>query len=119
MKMIAVTIQKTQLEADLLNPNVMRKYDAGIKEVVEKANKASLIQNSADAVEEQCRAVIDFIDSMFGAGSARKALGEEVDLLTCVDAFEELVDLYDKQVNPLISQRSDAAFLKASERRDA
>lgn len=102
MRMVKVTILGTNLEAALLNPKVMKKFEDGVKEVVRKANDAKDNPVGSEGVEAQCNAVIDFIDDIFGKGSARKVLGEETDLLTCLDAFAELSKMYENQVNPTI-----------------
>lgn len=39
-------------------------------------------------------------------------LGEETDLLTCLDAWEELTDVYEKQVNPILEERNEKVKFK-------
>lgn len=107
MKMITVKILDTKLEAALLNHKVRRKFDEGIQEVVKKANEAITLPSQADGIEMQCNAVISFIDDIFGKGSAKKVFGEETDLLTCLEAFEQLTSLYTEQVDPLIKAFSE------------
>lgn len=104
MRLLKVTILGTELEAALLNPKVMKKFEDGIKEVVQKANDAKENPVGSEGVEAQCNAVIDFIDDIFGKGSARGVFGEETDLLTCLDAFSELAKMYEMQVNPVIAR---------------
>lgn len=109
MRLITVEILGVKLEADLLNPKVARKYDDEMKKVAEIANKATKCADGAEGIEMECNAVIGFIDNIFGSGSARKVLGEESDLLTCLDAWEDLTGLYENQVNPLITERTQKA----------
>jgi hypothetical protein len=106
MRLITVEILGVKLEADLLNPKVARKYDDEMKKVVETANKAGKCGDGIEGVEMECNAVIGFIDNIFGPGSARKVLGEETDLLTCLDVWEDLTGLYENQVNPLVKERT-------------
>lgn len=108
MQIVKVKILETELEAALLNPSVARRFDEGVKIVVDKAKEASRNAIGADAIEMQCDAVIEFVDSIFGAGSAKKVFGNETDLLTCLEAFKELTELYEKQVNPVIKQYSES-----------
>ena len=56
--------------------------------------------------------VIGFIDDIFGHDSAKRVLGEETDLLTCQDAWEELTDVYEKQVNPILEERNEKVKFK-------
>lgn len=102
MKMIVVEIQGVKLEAALLNPKVAKRFDEGLRQVVEKANESAKLEVGAEAIEAQCNAVIQFIDDIFGPGSAKEVFGEETDLLTCLDAFGEMAELYDKQVKPVV-----------------
>lgn len=108
MKMISVKILGAELEANLLNPKVARKFEDGIAKVAETYKNALESGNGLDWLEKDCNAVIGFLDDIFGPGSARKVLGEETDLITCLDAFEEIVELYDKQISPIIIARSEA-----------
>lgn len=112
MKQMKVKIQGVELEAALLSPKVMRQFNDGLKQVANKAYASKDLVDSASAIEAQCKAVIDFVDDVFGAGSARKVFGDETDLLTCLDAFEEMTQLYEKQVNPILKEYSDRAMLR-------
>ncbi len=113
MRLITVEILGVKLEADLLNPKVARKYEEGIKKVAEVSSHAAESGSGPDWIEKDCNAVIRFLDEIFGPGSAKKVFGEEVDLLTCLDAFEEIVELYDNQINPVLAARANALKAKA------
>lgn len=67
----------------------------------------------------ECNAVIGFLDDIFGPGSAKKVLGEDTDLLTCLDAWEDLVELYEKQVDPILKQRTKVLKEKFEKNGDA
>lgn len=112
MKQIKVKILDTNLEAPLMSPKLIRKFEEGKRKVVDKANAAKNIPDGALAIEEQCNAVIEFIDDIFGKGSARVVLGEETDLLTCLDAFGELMSMYEIQVNPIVQKYTHNAMLR-------
>lgn len=114
--MIKVKILETELQAPLLNPEVAKKYETGIDKVAEQANKAGDLLN-AETIKEQCQAVIDFIDDIFGEGSAREVLGEETDLIECLTAFWDMIHLYRDQVVPLVNEM--AGRFEAKEQGDA
>lgn len=106
MKVLKVKILEAELEAPLLNPKTAAAYDDGMRACIERIQSAQeRAENSVEALKEQCNAVIDYIDEVFGVGASRKVLGEETDLLTCFDAFEDMATLYDNQVTPLISAK--------------
>lgn len=106
MKVLKVKILEAELEAPLLNPKTAAAYDDGMRACIERIQSAQeRTENSVEALKEQCNAVIDYIDEVFGVGASRKVLGEETDLLTCFDAFEDMATLYDNQVTPLVSAK--------------
>lgn len=116
MRMIEVKILGVTLSAALLNPNVAKRYEDRIEAAVETFRKSMECKRGSEGIEMQCDAVIDFIDDIFGAGSAKKVFGEETDLLTCLDVWRELLELYDEQVVPVIREVSDMAVLEFKER---
>ncbi|MCI9025436.1 MAG: hypothetical protein HFG92_13560 [Dorea sp.] len=109
MRQIKVKILGAELEAPLLNHKVAKRYEDGTKKVIEIANKAMECGVGSEGIEMECNAVIDFIDDIFGPGSAKKVLGEETDLLTCLDAWDDLARLYDEQVHPVLKERNRIA----------
>lgn len=113
MKKITVTILNQELSADLLNPKVVKKYQTEIDKVTEKANDTEG-KTDAEAIIDQCEAVMEMIDNIFGKGSAKKVLGEETDLLTCLQAYWELTTMYKNQVVPYTNK--EIAKMKAGEK---
>lgn len=106
MKVLKVKILETELEAALLNPETAEKYEKGFNECINRIRNAeNNTKNDVDALQEQCNAVIDYINDVFGAGAGSKVFGEGVDLMTCLDALEEMADLYSSQINPLIIEK--------------
>ena len=106
MRLLKVKVLGTELEAPLLNPETVKKYDDGFRACISRIQNAdSGTESSVDALKEQCNAVTDYIDNVFGVGAAKKVFGAETDLLTCLDAFEEMAKLYEKQVTPLVKQK--------------
>lgn len=116
MRLITVEVLGIKLAADLLNPKVSRKYEEGMKKVTEIAVKATECECNSEGIEMDCNAVVDFIEDIFGKGSAVKVLGEETDLLTCLDAWEELTDVYEKQVTPILEERNRRVKAKFKEK---
>ena len=69
---------------------------------------------TGEVIVNQCEAVIEMIDNIFGKGSAKKVLGEETDLLTCLQAYFELTTMYKNQVVPYMNK--EIAKMKAGEK---
>ncbi|MGL6202054.1 MAG: DUF6673 family protein [Lachnospiraceae bacterium] len=106
MRKIKVEIIGKQVEADLLNPDVAEQFDKEYVACIAKIKGAVKAPTGANGLRVQCMAIMDFIENIFGDGSAKEVFGGETDLLTCLDALEDMTDLYEKQVNPLIQERS-------------
>lgn len=104
--MLKVKVLGTELEADLLNPKVADQYERRFTKAIDDIRKAKEYKTGAEGIAAQCNAVIEYIDDVFGAGSAKAVLGEETDLLTCLDALVDLAEMYEVQVNPSIKERT-------------
>lgn len=109
MRQIKVKILGVELEAPLLNHEVARRYEDGTMKVLETAEKTLECGIGSDGIEMECNAVIDFIDDIFGPGSAEKVLGKDTDLLTCLEAWGDLAGLYEEQVNPILEEQNRLA----------
>lgn len=108
MRMITVEIQGQQVQADLLNPEVMKKVEDGFDTVIEKYHKAAEeCRVGSEGIRRQCQAVIDYVTDIFGEAGAKKILGSQTDLLTCTDVLEEIFDMYEKQINPQIREKGE------------
>ena len=112
MRMLKVTILDTELEADLLNPKVVKRYSEEIDKVVEKVNDAEE-KGIEERINDQCKAVVELIDHIFGEESSKKVLGEETDLLTCLQAYWEITRIYKDQVIPYMD--GEIAKMRAGE----
>ena len=118
MSNIKVKILGAELEADLLNPEVARKFEDGYHKAIDRIKNANDISNGPDGLKEQCNAVIGYIDDIFGVGSAKKVFGDSTNLLICLSALEELTSLYTDQVNPHIRE-SVSRIMKKMDRNKA
>lgn len=121
MNLITVKLQGKEVQADLLNPKVTKRFEDGFDEVLDRFN-ASMGDGSipgSEGIRMQCQAVIDYVTDIFGADGAKEVLGEETDLLTCMDVLEEIRELYPSQVYPLVREKSNALKRKLSGKAEA
>ena len=115
MQMIQITIHGEKFEGDFLNPDVMERYENAIDRARTEAARQVEGESGSQGVRRQCDAVRSCIDTVLGEGSADKLMPGGPDLLTCLDIFEELCLLGEKQITPLIQRR----VMKYSARRAA
>ena len=94
--MIEVVLQGQTLKANLLNPEVSKRYEDGFDKVVKTFNEAAKCERGSDGIRMQCQAVIDYVTDIFGEEQAKKVFGESTDLLECMDIIDltEIQDLH-------------------------
>lgn len=94
----AVNINGINLELDLLDADVMEKYEQLNKELVDQVQKQDYTNMStAEGMRYQCRTVDGFFDNLFGAGTAAKIFkGKENNLGIHMEAYARVCDLSNK-----------------------
>lgn len=107
--MSSITINGVELELDLMDADVMEKYEKLNQEIVEKVKEPSQYKglSNAEGMRLQCRCVDDFFDKLFGAGTAQKVFGGGNNLGIRLDAFAQVSQMsgdIDKRVNELTSK---------------
>ncbi len=104
-----VKILGVSLEANLGNPQTARRFEDSVEQALLKMREAEAEPRGSDGMKMQCQAVYDAMEQIFGTEGAQVVLGkpEELDILRCMDAFDEYVNIYDKQVTPMIEKRAE------------
>ncbi len=74
--MIEVVLQGQTLKANLLNPEVSKRYEDGFDEVIKTFAEAAKCERGSDGIRMQCQAVIDYVTDIFGEEQAKKYLGK-------------------------------------------
>lgn len=90
-------IKGVELEnLDIFDVEVVEKYESGLEKIKEMSN--DLIDKSfSESIRIQCNHIFDFFNIMFGDGADKKIFGDKVNLVTCVEAFEELISQVNEQ----------------------
>lgn len=101
-KILGVTVELDHL----LNPDVAKRYEDSIAEISEKMHE-SYECGGAEGIRMQCQAIIDPFVEIFGEEKAKEILGEKTNLLKCLDAFDEYVNLFPKQITPAMEKRME------------
>ena len=107
MKMLKVTILGTEVEANLLNPEVAKLYEDGFETTIKKIREATTVcKTGSEGISYQCMAVMNYVESVFGEDAKNKIFGKETDLLTCLDVLEDMTTVYERDVVPVIRQKT-------------
>lgn len=81
-------------------------YDLEVAEAWEKIkNEAVSLEgevkglSAVASIRLQCNFVFDAFNKLFGAGTDKKVFGDRVNLIVCLDAFQELANNLDKSAS--------------------
>lgn len=90
--MSAITINGIDLELDLLDADVLEKYEKLNQEIVAKIQEPTQYDgiSTAEGMRKQCRYVDEFFDNLFGAGTAQRVFGGGNNLGVRMDAFAQV-----------------------------
>ena len=80
-------------DIDVADALVMEHYESAHDKVAEKMNKLDTAgKRRSELIKIQCEAVFEFFEDVFGEGAAKKVFGESVNLTTCLNAYEAVVE---------------------------
>lgn len=116
MKLVKVTILGKVFEGDFLNPDNIETYERAIDLACKKTEETMKSKKESEAIRGQCNAICECADTILGDGASKKLFPESVDLLSCLDLFDELCSINKKQLVPLINQRRTKYSLERLQR---
>ena len=81
-------------DLDFMDADVAERYEFAcenvVKDMAEISNKKNL--RNSEAIRLECESVFKFFNTVFGEGTDKKVFGDKVNLMTCIEAFEEVKD---------------------------
>lgn len=77
-------------DLDIYDMEVAEKYEKAIEKVKEQCNEVEG-KSLSETIKLQCNSIFNLFNSMFGEGTDKKIFGNKVNLLICINAFEELI----------------------------
>ena len=92
--MSTLKIGEVELELDLLDADIMERYEKLNAGIVEKLRESSQYEglSAADAMRKQCEHIDGFFDGLFGEGTALKLFGGGANLGRRMDAFGQVAE---------------------------
>ena len=85
-------------DIDITEMGTLKKYEDAHKRVVEVAEKTKKLKEPVQMIKQQCNAVFNFFNSLFGEGTDKKVFGDKVSLKVCVKAFAEFNEYVAKDI---------------------
>lgn len=78
-------------DIDVCDYSVMQHYEAAHDVVLEKCNNAkNVCKRRSELIKYQCETVFEFLDSVFGSGTAKKVFGDTCNLKVALDVYEKV-----------------------------
>lgn len=107
--MSKLNVNGVELELDLLDADVMEKYEHLNEEIIKKIQEPTQYEgkSTADGMRMQCRYVDEFFDELFGEGTAETVFHGGNNLGIRMDAFGIVANASDgmkKEVNDIKSK---------------
>ena len=82
---------------DFLDADVLEKVEKASKKVFDECKNATKkAKAESEAVRNQCKAIAEFIDELFGKGTAEKLIKNGSNLFTCINVYGEVVSEIEK-----------------------
>lgn len=87
--MSKLNINGTELELDLMDADVMERFEKLMQNVIDKVRDNSQYEGktTSEGMKFQCEVIDDFFNKMFGEGTAEKLFGSTHHLGLRMDAF--------------------------------
>lgn len=77
-------------DLDIYDFEIAEKYDKGLKKVYEESRKLEG-KSVPEIIKIQCTAIFNFFNELFGEGTDKKIFDDKVNLVTCLEALDELI----------------------------
>lgn len=77
-------------ELDVYDLEVAEKIEKELKKV-DQVSKSLEGMHLTEIIKTQCAAIFEFFNTIFGEGTDQKVFGDKVNLVTCLEALDELV----------------------------
>ena len=94
-------------DIDVCDYAVMERYEAAHDVVLEKSKQAKQVcKRRSELIKYQCEVVFEFIDTVFGEGTAKNVFGDSCNLRTALAVYEEVtlaVNKLDNQFNESVN----------------
>ena len=122
MSATKINVNGVEFELNLLDADVVEKYEHLNKEITRKIQdtKAYEGKTTAEGMRYQCRCVEEYFDKLFGNGTSAKIFPKNNDLGIRMDAYGYVASLTaDKQITDITNKYSSQRTQNRAQRRAA
>lgn len=105
MQLVKVVIGGKEFLGHFTSPDMFEKCEKALEKALEKAKQIDGFETDSQAVRHQCEAICECADTILGEGSSKRLFPDGVDLLSCLDVYQELWEMKEKQIIPMINEK--------------
>ena len=88
--------RKIEVDCDIYDADTAEVYEGAVQTVLESAVPKEG-ESLADGIRRQCNTVFAFFDTLFGDGFHKELFGQRTNMMECLQAFKEFLELVSKQ----------------------
>ena len=103
-------INGVEFDLDFTDADLLEKIEKGSKTVFEKTEEIKKQKNNltpAEGIRQECKMLKDFLDYVLGDGTSEKIFGEKDSLKQCINAFEDIINIRDNQINDFTNKLAE------------
>lgn len=91
-----MVFRNIEVDFDIYDADTAEVYESAVQTVLENA-VAKEGESLADGIRRQCNTVFAFFDTLLGDGFHKELFGQRTNMMECLQAFKEFVELVAKQ----------------------
>ena len=99
-----MVFRNIEVDFDIYDADTAEVYEGAVQTVLESAVPKEG-ESLADGIRRQCNTVFTFFDTLFGDGFHKELFGQRTNMMECLQAFKEFLELVSKQREQLTSRR--------------
>lgn len=91
-----MVFRNIEVDFDIYDADTAEVYEGAVQTVLESAVPKEG-ESLADGIRRQCNTVFAFFDTLFGDGFHKELFGQRTNMIECLQAFKEFLELVSKQ----------------------
>lgn len=91
-----MVFRNIEVDFDIYDADTAEVYEGAVQTVLESAVPKEG-ESLADGIRRQCNTVFAFFDTLFGDGFYKELFGQRTNMMECLQAFKEFLELVSKQ----------------------
>ena len=91
-----MVFRNIEVDFDIYDADTAEVYEGAVQTVLECAVPKEG-ESLADGIRRQCNTVFAFFDTLFGDGFHKELFGQRTNMMECLQAFKEFLELVSKQ----------------------